>query len=242
MVYKEYRKCGLENIDVVILCGGLGKRLRPVVDDRPKPMAIVRGKPFLDILIASFASSGFQKFILCCGYRREFIKNYYRNNSKLKIYFSPEDKPLGTGGAVKNAKPLIKSSTFLISNGDSFCELDVKKFLEFHLRSRSLITIAVNNKKGNSASGLVCVNSKHRVTGFYEKKRESSLCLVNAGIYLFQKEAFDFMPRENYFSLEEDFFPMMLNRIYGYICEGLLIDIGTPKSYAHANSLPLVFP
>ena len=108
------------NIDTVILAGGLGTRLKSVLNDKPKCLAPINGKPFIDILLDYCIKQGFKRFILCVGYLKEQIIEYLNNRSDCEIIFSEEDEPLGTAGAIKNSEPFIKSDPILIMNGDSF--------------------------------------------------------------------------------------------------------------------------
>ncbi len=121
-------------MDVIILCGGLGMRLRDVVGDRPKSMAEISGRPFLDILVDYVARYGFTHFILCTGFKGDLIKRYYKNKrGRLIFVVSDEDQPLGTAGAIKNAESFIESDMFLVLNGDSLCEIDIEDFIKFHI-------------------------------------------------------------------------------------------------------------
>jgi len=114
-------------IDVAILCGGLGTRLKNVINDRPKSMAEINGTPFLDLLIDHIAKFGFKHFILCTGHMGETIENRYAGKKPaINIEISREIQPLGTGGALKNGSQLITSNPFLVVNGDSFCAVDLK--------------------------------------------------------------------------------------------------------------------
>jgi NDP-sugar pyrophosphorylase family protein len=100
----------LAELDVVVLCGGKGARLQKIVNDRPKPMADIGGRPFLDLLIGYLARYGFKRFILCAGYKGNIIKRHYLDPAgKLDISVLCENKPLGTAGAVKNAQGAVKS-------------------------------------------------------------------------------------------------------------------------------------
>ena len=116
----------IKSTDVYILCGGMGKRLRSVIKNNPKPMVGIGEKPFLDIIIDYMADFGFRRFILGLGYKAEVFKRYYKNfkPKDLEIEFCEEKTPLGTGGAVKKAKKLIISRSFLVLNGDSFCKFE----------------------------------------------------------------------------------------------------------------------
>lgn len=142
-------------MDVVILCGGLGKRLKSVVDDRPKPMAFVGLRPFLDILIDYIASFGTKRFILCIGHRGGSVKTYFRKRKNFQIIFSEEKNPLGTGGAIKNAKSFIETSPFLILNGDSFIKANLNNFFNFHLRKKAEISILVKKNKGVQSRSII---------------------------------------------------------------------------------------
>jgi NDP-sugar pyrophosphorylase family protein len=205
-------------------------------------MVEIKGKPFLDILIDYVANFGFRRFILCTGYLSNVIKKYFQNKKKdnLEIIFSRERGPLGTGGAIRNAKSLIKRFPFLVMNGDSFCEIDLAEFIRFHKRKKSLISIALSKVSDeNNDYGKVALDDSGKIIGFAEKMASGYVeKLVNAGIYLFEKAAFSKMPRRINFSLEYDFFPRMANRrLYGYKTKGLCVDIGTEQRYKRANQI-----
>jgi NDP-sugar pyrophosphorylase family protein len=228
-----------KHIDVVILCGGMGKRLRAIVDDKPKPMAEIDSRPFIDILIGYVSTFGFQRFILCAGYKAEAIEQYYKSKKYgIEILITKEQKPLGTGGAVKNARPLITSNPFLVLNGDSFLGMDLYRFVEFHLRKKALLSIALINTKDAKSYGSIEIDKLGRIVEFCEKKEKSQESMINAGIYLFNHEVLSLMPDDRNFSLEYDFFPEIVNReMFGYLTKGLFIDIGTPQRYAEAKQL-----
>ncbi len=229
----------LSKIDVVILCGGFGKRLQGVIKDIPKPMAKIKHRPFLSILIDFIANYGFKHFILCTGYKADIIEKYYRQkNSNLSIEFSKEEKPLGTGGAIKNAENYIKSNPFLVVNGDSFCEINLKEFVDFHFRRDALISIAVTNTDVCDDYGTIDIDDSHRIIEFNEKIKGYKNRLINAGFYLLQREAFPLMPEKINFSIERDFFPKIIKRnLYAFETQESLIDIGTPERYEKAKHL-----
>jgi NDP-sugar pyrophosphorylase family protein len=219
------------NIDVAILCGGLGTRLKGVVDDRPKPMAEINGRPFLDILIDYIASFGFRRFILCTGYKSKSIINYYQKKSgHLTFSISEEKHPLDTGGALKNAEALVQSDPFLVFNGDSFCRIDITDFLNFHINKGAVVSIALTTIENPADYGAIRLDGKQRIVGFNEKAALDSPGLVNAGIYTFAKKMLAQMPANRKLSLEYDFFPGILSEdLYGYVTDEKLVDIGTPE-------------
>ncbi len=229
-------KSKLSNTDVVILCGGMGSRLRSVVDDRPKPMAEINDKPFLDILIDSFAKFGLRRFVLCAGYMSDIIRDYYSGRAgSQEFVISDEHKPLGTAGAIKNAAEHIRSDSFLVANGDSFCSVDLTAFHEFHSARHALMSMVVIETQNTGDCGLVSLDDSQRIVGFEEKNQQSQSSYVNAGIYLFQREALPLIPTDTGFSLERELVPKMIDSgCYGFVTQGRLFDIGTPERFAAA--------
>ncbi len=230
-----------EQIDVVILCGGLGKRLHSVVNDKPKPMVVIHHRPFLDILIEYVAGYGFKRFILCIGYMGEVIKDHYEKKSMpLTILFSSEKELLGTGGAIKNAEPLIQSSPFLVMNGDSFCQVELDRFIDFHFSKGGWVTIALARIEDTTDYGLVTMEPSGQIVKFDEKIKVNmkNNNLINAGLYLIEKKSLALIPSNKIYSLEYDLFPEITDgRIYGYVADGDLIDIGTPQRYEKAKQI-----
>ena len=226
-------------IDAVILCGGLGKRLRPVIGGSPKVMAKIGDRPFLDLILDSLQKQGLQRVILSTGYNADIIEGYYRKKKgDLSIEFSREDIPLGTGGAVKYARNLIKSDPFLVLNGDSFCSVDFRQFIHFHLSKRACGTIVLSKTDETQDFGAITIDHSNKIVNFQEKVDEASTQYVNAGIYCFRNDIFDFMPEEQTFSIEKDFFPKVVQHdLYGFVSEEDFIDIGTPQRYSQAKQL-----
>lgn len=231
-------KIKTESIDVVMLCGGKGERLKPAVNDRPKVLAEIHGKPFLDILIDYVASFRFKRFILCVGYKAELIRQYYKEKkSSLEIIFSEEERLLGTGGAIKNAQHFIKSSPFLVMNGDSFCNVDFNNFIDYHKDKKALFSVALVNSRNADDYGTVSLNDLGEVVRFDEKMNTAGQkVLINTGIYLFENIVFSMIPTSKNFSIEYELFQKIINfRFYGYKTEGRLTDIGTPYRYKQAQ-------
>ncbi len=231
------RNYSSQEIDVLILCGGKGERLKDVLKDRPKPMADIKGRPFLDILIDYVASYGLRRFILCVGYKGEIISRYYNNVHKpLNILISQEAKPLGTAGAIKNAEAMVKSSPFLVMNGDSLCKLDLYEFINFHKDKKASSSMALVKAKGPSDYGVVSVDNSKQIVSYDEKAKAERDDFINAGFYLFEKSIFSLIEPGEKLSLEYDIFPKIIKgRFYGYITKGRLLDIGTPDRYAKAK-------
>lgn len=223
----------IKDIDVLVLCGGKGKRLKALISDRPKPMAEVNKKPFLDILIEYVAGFGFRRFVLCTGYMADYIEAYYKNKpSGLDILFSAEKEPLGTAGGIKNAESLLKSNPFLALNGDSICRVDLKKFLDFHINKKALSSIALANINDASDYGRVSIDKENRVLNFIEKQG-SGRDYVNAGVYFLDRSILSLIRKNEKTSLEKDVFPVMAKsgRSFGFVTNEKLFDIGTPDRF-----------
>lgn len=206
--------------------------MRSLINDRPKVLAPVGDKVFLELIIENLKAHGFKRIILSVGYLKEQIIDYFRGREDIKIEFSSEDAPLGTGGAVKKTGPLIQSEHFFVLNGDSFFPLDFSEFHNHHLKNEALLSIALAKIENVGDYGSVKMDDSGRISAFNEKISGKEGGLVNAGIYLMKKGIFSHMPEENCFSLEYDLFPKILDKsFYGFMGDGELIDIGTPERY-----------
>lgn len=229
----------LNDIDVVILCGGLGTRLKPIISDKPKVLAKIGNVTFLDILINNISFYGFKNIILCIGHLKDHIKrhfDYYCNDyytyNDYNIKFSEENEPLGTGGALKNAELLIESDPFIVMNGDSICNINFKKFIDFHIDKKALLSMVLARSVISKDYGIVSLDNSSKIISFNEKSVDNNNALINAGIYIMQKDVFSYMPKQKTFSLEYDLFPKLCDgRFYGFITESEIIDIGTPERY-----------
>ncbi len=218
-------------MDVVILTGGQGSRLRSVVSDRPKTMASINGRPFLDLLLEHLQGAGFRRFILCAGYMADYIADYYGRSSDhtRELMISREPRPLGTAGAVKNAEPLIQGGTFLVVNGDSFCAVDLAAFREFHRKHAARASMVLSYVDEATSYGTVTRGQGDRIIRF-EEKAASGPGWINAGIYLFERDVLSLIPQAVAASLERDIFPPLAgNGLHGFSTTEPVIDIGTPE-------------
>lgn len=229
----------LSTTDVVILCGGLGTRLRTVVGDQQKTMAQVDGQPFLDILLQYLSQQGVRRVILCTGYQSQTIADYYgKGKFGLEISLSPENEPLGTGGALKNAQPHIHSDPFMVLNGDCFCELNYVDFLASHLKRKAQLSLVLIKVQEAKDYGSIASDKSGRILNFQEKISANASGHISAGVYCFSREALGWMPKEKKFMLEKDFFPVNLDKaVFAFSAQGKFIDIGTPERFKEAQQL-----
>lgn len=215
--------------DAVILCGGLGTRLRSVLSDRPKPMADVGGKPFLERLIDWAVGQGVRRFILCVGHQARAIKDHFRGFSAAAIEFSEEAEPLGTGGALKLCEPLCRKDLTLVLNGDSFCPIDLSRLEKFHRRHGGAATVAAVPGGERSDGGALSIDARGAITAFQEKAPSQGK-LINAGIYAFDRRIFELIPAGKACSLEREILPGLIGTgLSAYTEDRPLYDIGTPE-------------
>jgi D-glycero-alpha-D-manno-heptose 1-phosphate guanylyltransferase len=224
----------------VLLVGGMGTRLRSVVPNAPKPMAAVGNKSFLELLIRQLRDQGIRRLVMCTGYLADQIEAHFGDGHDwdVAIQYSRELQPLGTAGAVKLAQPYLQdASEFLVMNGDSFMEIDFQQLLQFHRQHRAVISIAVRGVENASRYGTVQLDDDQRVIGFSEKTGAETPGLVNAGVYIFDRQVLPQIP-QGPSSLERDIFPRLLERgVYALEQQGVFIDIGTPEDYARAQQI-----
>lgn len=224
--------------EAVVLVGGKGTRLRSVVSDRPKPMAEVRGRPFLDWLVRSLKFQGIQRVILATGYKGEMVEAYFGNGSSfgLEIVYSQESRPAGTGGAIRLASSKINGDRMVVLNGDSLCPIDLDKMNRFHQGQGAGSTLWLVEMNDCSRYGTVVVGESGKITAFQEKSPKRKKGLINAGVYLFERRIVEMIPPSESISLENEVFPQLVNRdLFGVVGTGPFIDIGTPDSYAQAD-------
>lgn len=227
------------DVSAFVLCGGLGTRLRPVLSDRPKSMALVGGIPFLQLLIEGLRSQGINQVVLGTGYLGEQIEEFFGSGDRLKteIRYSREKEPLGTGGALKLAEDQISDPT-LILNGDSYVSWSFTAMRDMYNAKDADMVIAVHAVPDVARYGGITLDNDGRVTQFIEKGMHDGPGLINAGVYLLQKSVVSDLPAKQSISLEKDVFPALLHqRTYGLHCPGPFIDIGIPSDFSRAQTL-----
>lgn len=220
----------------IILAGGRGTRLRSVVHDIPKPMALVNDRPFLTYILDNLSKQNFENVILSVGFKKNYIKSYFGFKYKnLNIEYSEESSPLGTGGALKKAMLKIPTDCFIF-NGDTYLELDFGDFKVKTIKNNSNFGIALSEVENEDRYGECLIDDLGLIRKFNEKKFISK-GLINAGVYyLANKESLRF-PLENKFSFENDILVKLVNseRVFGYAKTTNFIDIGIPADYQRAK-------
>lgn len=228
---------GLSGITVAILAGGLGTRLRSVVTSRPKALAPVAGRSFLVYLLDQLSGAGLKRVVLCTGHLGEQIRTALGESyGRMQLAYSAETEPLGTGGALKLALPLLHSDPVLVVNGDSFCRIDLLALHSWHFVQKAAVaTLALTWVLDVSRYGKVQVDKQGHLLKFEEKNDSGGPGWINAGIYLLNRSFIEAIPPGRFVSLERDVFPSKIGwGLYGYCTNGEFVDIGTPESYAAA--------
>jgi len=224
----------------LILAGGLGTRLRPIVKTLPKPLARINNRPFLEYQLDFCIKNDIQKVYLSVGYLKEKIISHFGNCYKsIKIDYISEDKPLGTGGALIKALKNFKNDFFVL-NGDSYFDINLKKFYELHRFRKSLWSIALFESSDTDRYSSVKINSLNQILSFGNQKTNKDV-FVNGGIYIINSRIFDSLelPLDTKISLEKDILPNLISsgkEIYGFKFEGYFTDIGIPADFKSAAS------
>lgn len=231
-------------MQAVILAGGLGTRLRPIIGDLPKGMAPVGGRPFLEYQIAMLRRQGFRRIVLCTGYRHDLIQAHFGTGEAwgVEMTYSLEHEPLGTAGALRHARPYLDSS-FLVLNGDTYFGADLSLLVAFHhggeaggkggvAPSYRVATLALLPMPDASRYGAVTLDAGGYVVRFAEKSGGGP-GLISAGLYVFSINVLDYLLPRTPLSLETDVFPLLASRrlLGGVDMPGYHLDIGLPGSY-----------
>jgi D-glycero-alpha-D-manno-heptose 1-phosphate guanylyltransferase len=226
----------LGDVTAAILAGGRGTRLYPIVSDRPKALAPVLGRPYLSYLLDFLCEAGVRKVVLLTGYMAEQIESAFGDRyGSVSLVYSREPRPLGTGGALRYALRLFKSSAVLVLNGDSFWGIELPTFWKFHTTHDSRFSLGVTWVPDASRYGRVHLEG-HRVCRFDEKEAGGDAGWINAGVYLASREFLNDIPPDIPVSLEHDMFPRWVEArsCFAYCSPVPFLDIGTPDSFARA--------
>jgi D-glycero-alpha-D-manno-heptose 1-phosphate guanylyltransferase len=226
------------SVEAIILAGGLGTRLKTVVSDVPKSMALINKRPFLEYLLDYLISQGVTKAVLSVGYKHEAISDHFKDHYRgLKIDYAIEAEPLGTGGGIRLALWKVDGLRALAMNGDSLFRFDYRKMFDFHMKKRADVTLALRNLDDTGRYGRVSVNRNRRITGFSEKDESAGPGLINGGVYIIEKYFLMEPEFRGRFSIEKDCFENYYPQagLYGYPVDGYFLDIGIPDDFNKAQ-------
>jgi NDP-sugar pyrophosphorylase family protein len=216
-------------VKVAILCGGLGTRLGALAENLPKPMIEVAGHPYLEYVIESFAERGFREFVLLTGHRAEVIEQHFGDGARFGVHivYSRETEPLGTGGALRQARALL-GERFLVTYGDVLRRFDYDRFVRVH--PGNCLAVYPRQTVGNTEIDA------ERVIRF--DKRAPELPYIDAGFSVVTDATLELIPEEGVQSFEENVFPALAAR-RELACEIVdldFCDIGTPEELARTRN------
>ncbi len=231
----------MEKLQAVLLVGGLGTRLRPLTNDRPKSIVPVVNRPVLEHTINYLKRFGINDIIITLNYLPEVIEEYFGDGSEfgIRLTYFMEEEPRGTAGAVKNAESYLEK-TFFVLNGDVFTDMDLNNMLAFHRKKKAETTIALTWVENPSAFGVVETDAKNRVIRFIEKPSPGTETTnwINAGTYILEHDVLNSIPPNVHHMFENGLFPHLVNTgkpVYGYPYKGYWLDMGNPAHYYTIN-------
>ena len=221
----------------IILAGGFGTRLRPLTDTMPKPMVSVKGKPALHHIIENLKEHGVKRIIICVGYKAEVIQDYFKDGSSLgvKISYSKEEQPLGTGGAVKQASKNFNQPFFLLW-GDGLMRINWTEMYKQSLLDAADITMALSYREDVENFGSTILEG-NRIIHFVNKplRKEARSNLVDIGAYVIKPQSLTCLP-EGKSSIERECFEKIVKtgKVCGYLYQGPWFPLDTLEKYQEA--------
>jgi D-glycero-alpha-D-manno-heptose 1-phosphate guanylyltransferase len=224
--------------EAVILAGGFGNRLKTVVPDRPKPMADINGRPFLEYLLDFLISQGIYRVILSVGYQHEKIREHFGHHyQNIELSYAVEERPLGTGGGLLNALLQVTADRVFILNGDTFFRISLAELESEFTGNQADLVMALHSVQNRSRYGTVVMDGQGRILKFSEKINRSGSTLINGGIYLMNRTIFSGIDLPETFSMEIDFLEKYPDRLrfFGKVFQSDFLDIGIPETYQQAQ-------
>lgn len=225
-------------MEAIILAGGLGTRLRSAVPSLPKPMAPIKGKPFLGYLFDYWLHQGIKHFILSVGYKYEVIHERFGTKYKdADVSYAIENEPLGTGGGLLlSIKQLRSKEPFLLLNGDTFFAVNLNNLFKYHKNCRADMTLSLVEIKNNKRYSGVLLDKQGLVYSIDSPTDSSKTSIANGGVYMIENDLFrkHLKRSPNKCSLEEELLPQLLiqkKRIAGFASNDSFVDIGIPHDY-----------
>lgn len=227
-------------MEVVVLAGGLGTRLRSVVSEVPKCMAPVAGKPFLWYLLKYLTRYDVSRVVLSVGYLREVIFKWIDENKNafpFEFDYAVEEEPLGTGGGIKLALSKVRSENALILNGDTFFDVNLNELKKQYDSSKKDIVLALKPMKNFDRYGTVVYDAESSVVSAFNEKKHCEEGLINGGVYLVSTKSciFDGLPTKFSFETAVLEKQCLQGNIAGLVQDGYFIDIGIPEDYRKAD-------
>ena len=220
----------------VILAGGLGKRLRPLTNNKPKPMMPLGGKPILVHVINWVKKNGMKEIVLCVSYLHKTIEDYFGDGKKfgVKIEYAISSKPLATAGQLKTAEKFI-DDTFVCVYGDTLLNFNLKNMIKQHKEKKSFITMSLYEYKTNIRYGVINTKNNGRISGWNEKPEIK--VKVNMGCYVMERDILSFIPKNKPYGMDDVIKKAISKRkkVNSILTKKRFIDIGDKETYEKTN-------
>lgn len=240
--YIQYKHGGFfMKCNAVILAGGRGRRLAPITDELPKPLAMIAGRSAFFRILDLLSEHGVKRCAVTVGYKADLLMA--KRHEKVECVFLREERPLGTAGGVKNAESVL-GDTFIVISGDSLCDFDLTAAVTAHKKSGCALTMLITESEAPFEFGTVVIDDDGFVLRFVEKPSPSELVggLLNCGIYIMDKRLLGLIPKNKEFDFSLDLFPLLLERgerINTFLADGFWCDIGDIVAYFDCNRAAL---
>ncbi len=228
-------------MQAIILAGGMGSRLMPLTQDKPKPMIPVLNKPLMEYSVELLKDSGINNVGVTVMYLPQYIKNYFGDGKKydLNLKYFEEKTPMGTAGSVKLCENFIED-TFVVISGDALTNINIQKIYKYHKTMHSDVTIVLSKQANPLEYGVVLTETDGKIVSFVEKPQWENVVsnTVNTGIYFIEKHVLDKIPPNTPFDFSKDLFPQLMKenyKLYGYITEDYWCDLGNAEAYLKAT-------
>ncbi|MFH1900315.1 MAG: nucleotidyltransferase family protein [Patescibacteria group bacterium] len=229
----------------IIVAGGKGTRLRPLTENKPKPMIEVAGKPILEHTLNLLISHGINEFIFALCYLPNVIQNYFGDGSKFDVkidyIYEDEQTPLGTAGAIVAASTAIKE-TFIVTYADILRKLNVRDMINKHQEKKAFATINVYQRFGIDPKSMIVFDEQDKINSFIERpsldRINKEFVWANGSFYIFEPEIFNLIPKNSSVDFGKDIFPLLLTtkkRFYCYPTKDFFIDIGNHQKLSLAK-------
>lgn len=219
----------------VILAGGLGTRLRPLTNSKPKPMLPVGEKPILEHLVEWTKKGGIKSIVLCVSYLRKSIEDYFEDGKKfgVTIEYAISKKPLATAGQLKTAEEFIDDD-FVCMYGDSIFDFSLKNMIKQHVMKKSFVTMGLNEFKTNLPYGVIESSKNGRIISWNEKPEIKAN--VNMGCYVMNSDIFNLIPKNKPYGMDDVIKNAMKKKqkVNSFITKKGFTDIGNKESYKQA--------
>lgn len=226
----------------VIIAGGKGTRLRPLTYTYPKPIVPMANKPFLEYQIELMKKHGIREVVFAVNYLADQIQSYFGDGSRygMRFYYTREEVPLGTAGAIRNGVEFFRDEPVLVLNGDILTDADLSQLIRYHHEKKAKVTLTLVRVENPTMYGLILTDQDGRVKQFLEKPRWDQVVAdtINAGIYIIEPEVWEYVPVGREVSIERETYPLLLGKgipVYGYLTDGYWLDIGTPEKYLRGH-------